>query len=83
MNDLFNKILSLAKAQKATQVTKVCVKLGALSHMSASHFKEHFDHAALGTLAEHAEIEAEESLDIYDPDAQVVVLKSIDISYDP
>lgn len=80
MNKLFNKILVLAEEQKATKVTKVSVKLGALSHMSASHFKEHFDVAARGTIAEDAEIEAEESEDVSDPNAQVVVLKSIDIA---
>lgn len=79
MNKLFNKILALADEQQATRVTKVSVKLGALSHMSPSHFKEHFDMAAQGTIAENAIIDAEESQDISDPDAQVVVLKSIDI----
>lgn len=80
MNKLFNKILVLAKEQQAKKVTKISVKLGALSHMSPSHFKEHFDIAARGTIAENAEIDAEESQDISDPDAQVVVLKSIDIA---
>lgn len=80
MNKLFNKILTLADEQEAKKVTKVSVKLGALSHMSASHFKEHFDVAARGTIAENAEIDAEESQDVSDPDAQVVVLKSIDIA---
>lgn len=79
MNKLFNKILTLADEQKATKVTKISVKLGALSHMSPSHFKEHFDIVAKGTLAENAEIDAEESEDLSDPDAQVVVLKSIEI----
>lgn len=80
MNKLFNKILSLAKEQNAEKITKVSVKLGALSHMSASHFKEHFDMVAKGTIAEDAEIEAEESEDINDPDAQVVLLKSIEVT---
>lgn len=80
MNKLMNKILVLADEQQASKVTKVSVKLGALSHMSAPHFKEHFDEAAKGTIAENAEIEAEESQDIYDPNAQVVLLKSIDIA---
>ena len=79
MNKLFNKILELADEQQATKVTKVSVKLGALSHMSPSHFKEHFDEAARGTIAENAVIDAEESDDISDPNAQVVLLKSIDV----
>lgn len=79
INDLIKKIIALAEKEKAEKVTKVSIKLGALSHMSAPHFKEHYDIAAKGTIAEHAEIDAEESDDIYDPNAQVVVLKSIDV----
>jgi len=76
---LVKKIIELAGREKATRVSKVSVKLGALSHMSPSHFKEHFDIAAVGTLAENAEIVAEESHDIHDPHAHLVLLKSIDV----
>lgn len=80
MNHLMNKILSLAKKEKAAKVTKVSVKLGALSHMSPAHFKEHFTISAKGTIAEHAAIEAEEGQDIHDPNAQTILLKSIDVA---
>lgn len=79
INDLIKKIIALAEKEQAEKVTKVSVKLGALSHMSASHFKEHYDIASKGTIAEDAVIDAEESNDLYDPNAQVVVLKSIDV----
>lgn len=77
MDDLMKKILQLSNDQK---VIKVSVKLGALSHMSPEHFQEHFDIAAKGTLAEGAEIVAEESEDIHDPNAATILLKSIDVS---
>lgn len=80
MNNLMNKILSLANDGKATKVTKVSVKLGALSHMSPEHFKEHFDISAKGTIAENAIIEAEEDHDLDDPNAQSILLKSIDVA---
>jgi len=80
MNDLMNKILAMAKKESAESVTKVSVWLGALSHMSAGHFKEHFDISAKGTIAEHALIEAEESSDIDSPHAQSILLKSIDVA---
>ncbi len=80
MDDLMNKIFDLAKREKATKITKVSVTLGALSHMSAQHFQEHFDIAAAGTIAEGAEIEAKESQDIQDPYASKVLLRSIDVS---
>lgn len=79
MNHLMKKIIDLAAIQKATKVIKVRVKLGALSHMSASHFKEHFDIAAKGTIAENATIETEESQDINDLHAADVILKQISI----
>lgn len=80
MNNLMSKILKLAEKEHATKVTKVSVKLGALSHMSPEHFKEHFDISAKGTIAEDAIIEAEESTDMNDPNAQTILLKSIDVA---
>lgn len=80
MNNLMNKILLLAEKEHATKVTKVSVKLGALSHMSTEHFKEHFDISAKGTIAENAIIDAEEAYDINDPNAQTILLKSIDVA---
>jgi len=80
MNNLMNKILSLAEKENATKVTKVSVKLGALSHMSPEHFKEHFTISSKGTIAEGAFIDAEEANDIHDPNAQTILLKSIDVA---
>lgn len=79
MDDLMKKILLLAEKEQASKVTRVRVKLGALSHMSKEHFQEHFDIASQGTLAEGAQIEAEESEDLHDPNASSVVLKNIDV----
>lgn len=80
MNNLMNKILSLAEKEKAARVTKVSVKLGALSHMSPEHFKEHFNISAKGTIAENAVIDTEVADDMHDPHAQTILLKSIDVA---
>ncbi len=80
INNLISKIVRLAKKEQATTVTRVCIKLGALSHMSASHFREHFDISAKGTIAEKAILDVEESHDVDDPDAQAILLKSVDVS---
>jgi hydrogenase nickel incorporation protein HypA/HybF len=77
---LVKKVLALAEQENAVRVTKVSVKLGALSHMSPSHFKEHFDIAAQGTIAEEAAIEAEASEDMDEPNAHLILLKSIDVA---
>ena len=46
-------------------MTRIRVRLGALSHFTPEHFREHFVDAARGTLAEGAEVDAamDESLD--------------------
>lgn len=80
MNNLMQKILSLAEKEHATKVTKVSVELGALSNMSIGHFKEHFEIAAKGTIAENATIDVEEASDTNNPNAQAVLLKSIDVA---
>jgi hydrogenase nickel incorporation protein HypA/HybF len=80
MNDLMRKILALAEKEGATRVTRVCVALGALSHMSPEHFKEHFDIAAQGTLAENALLDTQQLEDINAPEAQSIVLRSIDVT---
>jgi hydrogenase nickel incorporation protein HypA/HybF len=79
MRGLMAKLESIAREQRATRVKKVRVWLGALSHFSAEHFREHFRDASRGTFAENATVEIEISTDIVDPSAQDVILKSIDV----
>ena len=79
MSGLMTKLESLAREQHAKRVKRVRVRLGALSHFSAEHFREHFEHASRGTLAEHALLDIELSTDIADPRAQDVVLESFDV----
>ena len=79
MDDLMRTIESRARAEGARRVTFVRVRLGALSHFTAGHFREHFEDAARGTLAEGAEVEAELRTDPTEAEAQGVVLESIDV----
>jgi len=78
MRDLMRKIEELAAEADAGRVTAVQVWLGALSHMSPSHFQDHFDQTAAGTLAEGAIIRCETSDDIADPNADGIPLRSIE-----
>jgi hydrogenase nickel incorporation protein HypA/HybF len=80
IDQLIKKILAIALEKQATQISRITVKLGALSHMNPSHFKEHFDISAKGTLAEDAELITEQSSDIYEPNAHHVTLVSIDVA---
>lgn len=82
MNGLMNKIYETAQNEQACRVSKVSVWLGALSHMSADHFREHFEVSSKGGIAEHAELDIEVSDDEFHPQAQDILLLSIDVSTD-
>jgi len=79
MADLMREILRSAEDENAKAVTGVSVWLGALSHMSAGHFAEHFEDAAAGTIAEGASVDAVVSDDIHDPRATSVLLIGIEV----
>lgn len=79
MLDLMKKIEAVAAKQRAKKVVRLTVWLGALSHFSKEHFQEHFDQAAKGTLAEGARLELELSDDFSHPQAQGVLLKSVEV----
>ena len=80
MNDLLNKIDGIARQQGAERVVGVTVWLGALSHISAGHFREHFVHGARGTVADGAELAVETSTDTDHPQAQQIVLRRIEVA---
>jgi hydrogenase nickel incorporation protein HypA/HybF len=77
--DLMDKIKTLAHDHEAEEITEVTVRLGALSHISADHFREHFEHAARGTLAEEAKLTVVEDGDMNAPHAQDIMLESVDL----
>ncbi len=76
MTDLMQKITALARRER---VVRVAVWLGALSHMSPEHFRQHFEHAAAGTPAEGATVEVLVSSDLDDENAESILLRSIDV----
>jgi hydrogenase nickel incorporation protein HypA/HybF len=79
MTDLMREIEGVARADGATRVTRVSVRLGALSHFTEEHFREHFVDASRGTLAEGAAVDAVLANDLEDPGAAGVVLESIEV----
>lgn len=80
MQDLMRKVRDVVAEQGASRVVSLTVRLGALSHMDAAHFKEHFDHAAAGTVADGALIHAIIETDIQSPTAADVVLESVEMA---
>jgi hydrogenase nickel incorporation protein HypA/HybF len=79
MEDLMQKIQAEAAAAGAGRVTRIRVRLGALSHFTEAHFREHFVDASRGTLADGADVDAELRTDPTEPEAQGVVLESIEV----
>jgi hydrogenase nickel incorporation protein HypA/HybF len=80
--DLVRELESLALAEGGRRVTRIRVRLGALSHFTPEHFREHFEAAAAGTLAEGAEVQAEMTTDPTAPGAQSVLLQTVEMELD-
>ncbi len=76
--DLVRKLEELAVEEGGSRVTRIRVRLGALSHFTPNHFGEHFGEAAAGTIAEGAEVQAELDTDPTAPSAQGVLLETVE-----
>lgn len=79
MNGLMRRIAEVAEEKGAVRVSGLDVWLGALSHFSPEHFREHFEQAAPGTIAEGASLTITLSDDISHKDAQAVMLQSVEV----
>ncbi len=79
LNDLLARIDATARQAGSDRVTRVKVTLGAFSHISAAHFREHFEAGVRGTVAEGARLEIVENPDTEDPRAQEIVLDELDV----
>lgn len=77
--NLLRRIEAIAVAEKAARVAGVSVWLGALSHLSASHFIEHFQRAAAGTVAEGANLKLTVSDDLGHAQARDILLESVEL----
>jgi hydrogenase nickel incorporation protein HypA/HybF len=79
MRDVIGRIVEVAESERASGVTKVSIRLGALSHFTPDHFREHYISAARGTLAEGATVVATLDDDITAAEAQGVVVETIEL----
>lgn len=79
IGSLIREIQHVAVTQHASKVAGVTVTLGALSHMSPDHFREHFARATRGTLVEGAYLDIEVHNQADDPHAREVILDSIEV----
>ena len=79
MRDVLTRIEEVARAESASRVTRVDVRLGALSHFTPEHFREHFEDASRGTVAEGALVVASLSERTDDAGAAGVVVESVQV----
>ncbi len=79
INDLIQKINTIMIEKDGKRAVAIKVKLGALSHISSEHLKEHFEIASKHTSSEGAKLECEVSEDLSDPLAQEILLESVEI----
>ena len=79
MSHLMQQIVSTAGTEGAARVTAVSVWIGALTGLSAAHFREHFEQATAGTIAAGATAEITVSSDPQHPHAQDVLLEGIEV----
>ncbi len=79
ISGLMRRIDTIARADGARRVTGISVWIGALCHMSAEHFAEHFEHASSGTIAEGARLDVTVSDDTHDMNAQDIVLRHVEV----
>jgi len=79
VRDVVRRMVELTQTTGACRVARAKIWLGALSHLSPEHFREHFAVAALDTVAASAVLEIEVSDDPNDPDAQHVRLESVNL----
>jgi hydrogenase nickel incorporation protein HypA/HybF len=77
--DLVRELERIARAEGGGRVSRIQVRLGALSHFTPEHFCEHFEDAAAGTLAEGAAVDASLDTDPTAADAQGVLLESVEL----
>ncbi len=79
IEDLLVKIENVARANDAQKIVAVDVSIGALAAISPDHLREHFVIAAAGTMAEGAELRVSVSSDPMGPEADSVLLKSVEV----
>ena len=79
IRDLLKKIESIASSHGSKKVSAAQVRLGALCHISADHFRQHFEQETKGTLAEGAALDVQTCEDIDDTHAQDILLLSVDV----
>lgn len=82
LKDVIRKAEEVARQQGATRVTRVRIWVGARSHLGGPELRARWMAAVRGTALSAAEIEVESSTDRADPNAEGVMLRSLDVDFE-
>jgi hydrogenase nickel incorporation protein HypA/HybF len=80
LRDLLRKVDEVARANGAVHVTRIQLWVGALSHFSEAALRERWSLATRETNLQGSRLEVEMSTDPHDPQADGVVLRSVDVT---
>jgi len=83
LRDLIRKAEEVARREGGCRVTRIRLKVGARSHLAGPELEARWAHATAGTSLSAAKVELELSKDRSDPDAESVVLLSLDVDSGP
>jgi len=79
LRDVVRKAEEVARRQSASRVTRVRLWVGARSHLAGPELKDRWAHAVSGTALSGADVEVEVSRDRSDPNADRLILRSLDV----
>ena len=74
IEDLMKAVESAARANNAQKVTSIKLTIGALAGIEPDHLRDHFAIAAVGTIAEGAELHIETT-----EEPSGILLQSLDL----
>ncbi|GIX31476.1 MAG: hypothetical protein KatS3mg124_1948 [Porticoccaceae bacterium] len=77
IRDLVRKLEAIAAEEAPRRMVGARVVIGALAHISADHFRDHFARAVAGTPLASLALEVVEETDVADPRAQEILLESV------
>lgn len=79
IENLLQQMEALVQKHRARKVVALTLRLGPLAHISAEHLRHHFMRAAPGTVAEGARLNIEEVFDVTHPQAQDIILHTVEL----
>ncbi|MFI5413778.1 MAG: hydrogenase/urease maturation nickel metallochaperone HypA [Candidatus Lutacidiplasmatales archaeon] len=79
LRDVVRKAAEVARKEGASRVTRVRIWVGARSHLAGPELRDRWADAVTGTSLSGAQVDIEASTDGGDPNAERVMLRSLDV----